>query len=420
MSPISEQRGCAAFREKRSGEAIASNSLAAHGKFEGGLRARLRPFVRLAAGAGALLLGVLAAGARGNPAAAVAVGETPAAAAPVTGPFTPAERQSLAALEPIDTHTHVFRNDPAFYAMLHRLHMHILDICLDDDHDAYLKNLPQEIHAAFEVVQASGGNAALCTSFNPFRFQEADFAQAAIRQINQNFDQGAIAVKLWKNVGMEIKDARGNYILPDNPVFEPIYKDIAAHHKTLVAHVADPNTIWEAPTPKAPDYAYYMEHPEWYMYKKAHPASKATILRARDHVLEQNPNLRVVGAHLGSMEADFAQIARHLDRYPNFAVDMAARMPYLMMQPRGSLIAFITKYQNRLIYATDLEFFPTSDSAATLKDWENTYARDWRFLATHDVREYQGRTVRGLALPQPILRKLYHANAVHWFPGILK
>src|SRR5262249_54448115 len=50
-----------------------------------------------------------------------------------------AKLQALAALEPIDTHTHVARGDPGFYAMLDRLHMHVLDILLVDDHDTYRK-----------------------------------------------------------------------------------------------------------------------------------------------------------------------------------------------------------------------------------------------------------------------------------------
>ena len=338
---------------------------------------------------------------------------------PVHGPFSDSELQAFSALEPIDTHTHVFQNNPAFDAMLQRLHLHILDICVDDDHSSFQKDLPLEIHDALEVVQGSAGHSTLCTTFDPFKFREPGFTQAVIRQINHNFDQGAIAVKIWKNIGMEIKDTKEHYILPDNAIFEPIYKDIAAHHKTLIAHVADPNTLWEPPNPKAPDYSYYMKHPEWYMDQKSHPASKEAILRARDHLLEENPDLRVVGAHLGSMEADFNQIAQHLDRYPNFAVDIAARMPYLMMQPRANIIAFITKYQDRLLYATDFEFFPGNNPQATVMDWQNHYARDWRFFATNDTLDYQGRKVQGLDLPQPILRKLYHDNALHWFPGIL-
>lgn len=367
-----------------------------------------------------LLMLAMAVGACSTHQAGKSSPSTSSLATPVSGPFSDSELQAFSALEPIDTHTHVFQSDPAFYAMLQKLHLHILDICVDNDHNKVEKNLPEEIKDALEVVHGSNGYAALCTTFDPYKYKDRGFASAAIRQINQNFDQGAIAVKIWKNIGMEIKDARGNYILPDNPVFEPIYKDIAAQHKTLVAHMADPNSAWEPPNPKSPDYSYYEEHPEWSMYNKPHPASKEDILRARDHLLEQNPDLRVVGAHLGSMESDFNQLAQHLDRYSNFAVDIAGRMPYLMMQPRVAMIAFITKYQDRLLYATDHDFAPGADPQATVKEWESDYARHWRFLATTDTLEYQGRKVQGLGLPQDILRKLYHDNAVHWFPGILR
>jgi hypothetical protein len=119
------------------------------------------------------------------------------------------------------------------------------------------------------------------------------------------------------------------------------------------------------------------------------------------------------------MEADFNQLSMHLDRYPNFAVDLAARMPYLVMQPRPNIILFIQKYQDRLIYATDNELPPEAKAEAVVGLWERTYAFDWRFFATNDNLQYNGHKVQGLALPMPILRKLYHDNAVKWFPGIL-
>jgi predicted TIM-barrel fold metal-dependent hydrolase len=339
----------------------------------------------------------------------------------VSGPLTSQELRDFTALDPIDTHTHVFRSDPAFYAMLNRLNLHILDLLVVDDQAEIpiYKDLSAESEAAWRFVHGSHGRAVLCTSFDPFKLNEREFAANTNRWLNRQFSQGAIAVKLWKNVGMEIKDADGNYILPDNPVFEPIYKDIAAHHKTLIAHVADPNTLWAPPNPDSPDYNYYIAYPVWYMYGKPHPASKEQILQARDHILEQNPDLRVVGAHLGSMESDFNQLAQHLDRYPNFAVDIAARMSYIMMQPRTDIIAFILKYQDRIIYATDYDFTDQDNLQSKINEWQEIYARDWRFFATNDVLDYRGHQVQGLALPYPVLRKLYHDNAVQWFPGIL-
>jgi len=260
----------------------------------------------------------------------------------------------------------------------------------------------------------------ILTAIAPYKIGQPGFTKEAIRQVNQDFANGAIAVKIWKNIGLEIKDSKGQYIMPDDPAFEPIYKDIAAHNKTLIAHIADPNTIWEAPNPDAPDYDYYKRNPQWYMYNKPDVPSKAQILKARDHMLEQNPNLRVVGAHLGSMEVDFKQLGDHFDRYPNFAVDMAARMPFLMLKPRADVIAFVTKYQDRLIYGTDTEFDTKKPIQLQVSKWEEAYALDWRYLATNDTVDYKGRKMQGLGLPASVLRKIYHENAVHWFPGILE
>ena len=50
---------------------------------------------------------------------------------------------------------------------------------------------------------------------------------------------------------------------------------------------------------------------------------------------------------------------------------------------------------------------------------EAVYANDWRYLATADTIVYKGKPVKGLNLPETILRKIYHDNAVKWFPGIL-
>jgi predicted TIM-barrel fold metal-dependent hydrolase len=366
------------------------------------------------------LVVILVAGGCGQQTATKTTSGVSPASSATKGFFSDQELAQFTALEPIDTHTHIYENDPAYFAMLQKLHLHILDIMVVADNlNPERKILAKESKDVFDVVQNSNGHAAACTTFDAYLFNQRDFEVNAIRQINQNFAEGAIAAKIWKNVGMEIKDAKGNYILPDNPLLEPIYKDIAAHNKTLVSHLADPDTAWAPPNPSAPDYSYFANNPQWYMYKVPHAPSKGQILLARDHVLQANPSLRMVGAHLGSMEGSFDQIAQHLDRYPNFAVDLAGRIPYLMLQPRATMIAFITKYQDRLIYGTDDALYPQENVQTMVTSSEASYARDWRFLATNGTSNYRGRQLQGLALPEPILRKLYHDNAVHWFPDIL-
>jgi predicted TIM-barrel fold metal-dependent hydrolase len=337
-------------------------------------------------------------------------------------PSSSSERTLLrgfAAIDPIDSHTHVYRNDPAFNALLKRLNLHIVDIAVIDDRDPFFHAIEPQLHDILEIVQGSGGHASLCTTFSPYPFEQPGFAQNAIRRLDRDFSEGAVAVKIYKTIGMEIKSKSGKYLMPDDPAFEPIYRDIAAHNKTVIAHIAEPTSCWQPPNPASIDYGYYKKHPDEYAYLHPQWPSKATILRARDHMLEENPNLRVVGAHLGSMELNVDDIAKHFDRYPNFAVDTAARVGYLMLQPREKVRAFIIKYQDRVLYGTDLELNPQGSVEQAAKYWQNTYAQDWKYFATDEVISYQGHNVRGLALPPSVLRKLYHDNAVKWFPDIL-
>ena len=327
--------------------------------------------------------------------------------------------KAFAALDPIDAHVHLYKDDPAFGALMQRLNLRVLNICVIDDRDPYAKGLEPQRGDVLKVRHSTQGRAVFCTTFSPYDFEEPGFAQRTIAQLDADFAAGAVAVKIYKVMGMEMKSKAGKYVMPDDPAFEPIYKDIAAHQRTVVAHLAEPDSCWQPPNPASPDYEYYQQHPEEYAY--AHPEwpSKAAILAARDHLVAENPHLRVVGAHLGSMEADVDQMAQRFYRYPNFAVDTAARVPYFMLQPRDKVRAFLIKYQDRILYGTDLVVMPKDSTEKALEEWNGTYERDWKFFATDQTVEYMGHTYQGLALPEPVLQKIFHGNAVHWFPGIL-
>jgi predicted TIM-barrel fold metal-dependent hydrolase len=323
----------------------------------------------------------------------------------------------LAAMQPIDVHVHVFKTDPAFQSLLEQLHLKLLNILVVDDTLSYRKQLAPQITDALALMRSSKGHVALCTTFDPFKFDDSHFAAEAIKQLDQNFAEGAVAVKIWKNIGMELKSG-GKFVMADDPKFEPIYQDIAKHGKTLMTHLAEPDVAWGPPDPSDPSWSYYQENPQWLMYGRAGYPSKREILAARDHVLAENPRLRMVGVHLGSMEKDLDDIARHFDGYSNFAVDTAARMDYLMLAPREKVRAFLIKYQDRVLYGTDLDLLASANVQEELKEWKTTYARDWKFLATGESFESDGKKFTGLALPELVLRKIYRENARHWIPGL--
>ena len=58
----------------------------------------------------------------------------------------------FSALNPIDVRAHVFKNDPAFAALLKRLNLRILDICVVDKYDrGYEEAAPQNQKARDRV-----------------------------------------------------------------------------------------------------------------------------------------------------------------------------------------------------------------------------------------------------------------------------
>ncbi len=336
-----------------------------------------------------------------------------------TRPGQNAALEAWARLNPIDAHVHVYKNDPAFQLLLQRLRLGLLNICVIDDREAGYEGLEPQRGQILSVSRSSAGRAAFCTTFSPYDFEAPGFSRRVIQQLDQDFSAGAIAVKIYKTIGMQIRTKAGKFLMADDPVFDPIYQHIAACHKTVVAHLAEPSSCWEPPNPASPDYGYYQKYPAEYAYLHPEYPSKAAILAARDQMLARHPQLRVVGAHLGSMETDVHEIALRLDRYPNFAVDTAARVPYLMLQPRDKVRAFLIKYQDRILYGTDLVFLPTDKTEPTLRKWTDTCERDWKYFSSNQTVQYKEHNIPGLHLPKAVLRKLYHDNAVRWLPGVL-
>jgi len=329
-----------------------------------------------------------------------------------------AEDAKFSSLAPIDAHAHVFNSAPEFYAMLQRLDVRLLSICVVDKHERGYADAQQQHAKALEVFRGSHGRAAWCSTFDPEDWESPGFAGRAIQGLDKTFRDGSIAVKIYKSIGMELKSRNGRYLMPDDPVFSPVLDFIASHNRTLFAHIAEPSAAWKPLDPASPHYGYYQANPDWHMYLHPERPSKEVILAARDRLLERHPRLRVVGCHLGSMEDDVDEIAKRFDRHPNFAIDTAARVPDLMLQPHEKVRAFLIKYQDRVLYATDLVFMPWDKPDAARKRWEEEYARDWKYIATNETVEYEGRKISGLALPLPVLKKLYHANTVRWVPGL--
>jgi hypothetical protein len=92
---------------------------------------------------------------------------------------------------------------------------------------------------------------------DPLDFDKPGFTQQWIKVLNETFEEGAVTVKIYKSIGMELKKRDGTYLMPDDPVFNPIWADIVEHNRTVFAHIAEPTPSWRPLDPANPGYSYY-------------------------------------------------------------------------------------------------------------------------------------------------------------------
>jgi len=326
-------------------------------------------------------------------------------------------RAADAGFERIDTHNHIHRGAPALVAAMERTGWRGLSICDSREVGDQVSVLPQMIPGTAQFHRESNKRWAWATTFDPRGFEKPDFAERVIAGLDHDFAQEAIAVKVWKNVGMGIRAASGRYLLPDDAALLPVYEHIQKSGRTLICHLAEPNGAWEPLDGRNSESGYLKSHPEWHMYGKEAP-SKETILAARDRVIAKFPKLRVIGCHLGSNEEDLERLAQRLKALPNFVVDVASRVRYLMAADREKARQFVLTHQDRLLYATDFTL-GAGDDARAAASLEATHDREWNYFATGETVQARNGQTMGLELPEAVLRKIFRENAVKVLTGIL-
>ena len=211
----------------------------------------------------------------------------------------------------------------------------------------------------------------------------------------------------------------------DDPRFDPLIDFIEKNNITGIGHLGEPRNCWlplGQMTVKG-DKSYFTQNPEYYMYLHPENPTYEAQVSARDNMVRKHPNLRFVGAHLGSLEWNVDSLAKRLDEFPNMAVDMAARIRHLEYQTAKNwqrVHDFMVKYQDRFLYATDLGAEVTTDTTKIKIGAHDTHVADWRFFTTNDsmrVKDFDG-VFNGLHLPKTVIDKIYRTNAEKWFPGL--
>ena len=233
------------------------------------------------------------------------------------------------------------------------------------------------------------------------------FGEWAATRLRRQAGWGAQGLKIWKPLGLHVRDQHDRLVAVDDPRLDPIWATAGELGLPVLVHVADPVAFFDPLTPENERWEELHAHPDWHFPSPPFP-SFLSIVEGLAAVVARHPATTFIGAHVGCYAENLAWVGALLHRCPNFYVDISARVGELGRQPYTARRFFI-EFADRILLGSD--FGP----------WLEGYRSYYRFLETDD--EYfsyvpadpppQGRWYAyGLYLPDDVLRHVYHENAI--------
>ncbi|MDQ3534047.1 MAG: amidohydrolase [Bacteroidota bacterium] len=323
-------------------------------------------------------------------------------------------------VEKIDVHVHIWTERDAFLEQAKKDNFKLITVVVD--HSAGIEEVRDQFKYCIQQAKEHADEIACITAFSMKEWDNPDWTQQSLTWLDSCFEAGAIGIKVWKNIGMVQRDKEGELVMIDDPKFDTIFNVLAQRNIPVMGHLGEPKNCWlpvEEMTTNN-DKNYFTNNPQYHMYQHPEMPSYDEQIAARDRMLEKNPELTFIGAHLGSLEWNVDELAKRLDQFPNMSVDMAARMGQLFYQTREDrekVRDFFIKNQDRLLYATDMADEGSRDKEDLQRGMHETWFRDWQYFVTDEKLNsdlIEGE-FQGLRLPRTVIDKIYRKNAQKWF-----
>lgn len=240
-------------------------------------------------------------------------------------------------------------------------------------------------------------------------------------------DYGYVGLKVSKALGLYARDGTGELIAVDDPRLFPLWEKAGELGVPVFIHTSDPLAFWDPITPENERYAELSAHPGWSFAGPEFPP-RETLLAQRDHLLALFPDTTFVGVHFANNPEDLEYVARTLDTYPNFYVDIAARVPEIGRHDPERVRELFVRHQDRILFATDIAIvrrrtgteyvLGSSGPTPATRDMVGPFFDAHRRFFETDDRDFahptpiQGDwTIDGIDLPDDVLDKVYYLNA---------
>jgi predicted TIM-barrel fold metal-dependent hydrolase len=232
------------------------------------------------------------------------------------------------------------------------------------------------------------------------------FPEWAASRLRVQKERGAQGLKIWKWLGLKVRDPQGRLVDVDDPRLVPIWETAGELGLPVLIHVADPVAFFDPIDETNERWEEIGAHPDWAFTSPPYPPF-LHIIEGLGNLVARHPQTTFIGAHVGCYAENLGFVGALLDRCPNFYVEISARIGELGRQPYTAH-RFFLQYPDRILFGSDMGPDPEA------------YRILYRFLETDD--EYfnyspnpvppQGRWhVSGLHLPDEVLEQVYFRNA---------
>ena len=250
---------------------------------------------------------------------------------------------------------------------------------------------------------------ALFTNISFNGIDEPDWAANTVKQIEYDVANGAKGLKIFKNLGLSVKDKNGKRIPIDDPRLDPVWAKCGELGIPVFIHSADPEPFW---WPMDAQNERWLELKTHAGRKRSDtdPAPWAQIIEEQHNMFRKHPKTKFINAHFGWYANNLVKLSQLLDEMPNMYIELGAIIAELGRQPRQAK-AFFEKYQDRILFGKDsyvpeeyYTYFRVLETADEYFPYYKRYHAFWRMY--------------GLDLPDKVLEKVYYRNAMKIIPGL--
>ncbi len=263
--------------------------------------------------------------------------------------------------------------------------------------------------AVENVVRNAPGRFVVFTNIRLQGIDRPAWREETLRQLEIDVENGAVGLKIYKNLGLTERDATGHRIPVDDARLAPIWDKCAELGIPVLIHTGEPASFWQPKDARNERLLELLEKPERYRDPAIFPPWEE-LMAEQHRVFRAHPETTFIDAHLGWMGNDLARLGELLDELPNVYTEIGAVLAELGRQPRFAR-AWLIRYQDRVLFGKDSwrpEEYPVYFRVLeTADDYFDYYRRRHAFWKIY-----------GLDLPDEVLQKIYFRNALRILPGI--